>query len=79
MRNDGVTIADHLPLVDHIGQLPARCRSRVKNVLVFERHSVEPQERKHLEAIAVIVGDAEQLGVGIEGDHRILHGTDGET
>jgi len=44
-------------------------------VLVLERHSVEPQEREHLEAIAVVVRNAKQLGVGIEGDY----GIDGET
>jgi hypothetical protein len=48
-------------------------------VLVLKRHTVKPQEREHLEAIAVVVGNAKQLGIGIEGDHRILHGTDGGT
>jgi hypothetical protein len=48
-------------------------------VLVLKRHTVQPQERKYLEAIAVVVRNAKKLGVGIEGDHRVLHGTDEET
>jgi hypothetical protein len=48
-------------------------------VLVLKRHTVKPQEREHLEAIAIVVGNAKQLGIGVEDDHRILHVTDGET
>ena len=45
-------------------------------MLVLERHTVnyKSQEREYLESVAVVVGNTEQLGIGIEGDHRILHG-----
>jgi hypothetical protein len=43
-------------------------------MLVLEPHAVKSQERENLEAIAVVVGNTEQLGIGIEGDHRILPG-----
>jgi len=42
-------------------------------VLVLKRHSVKPQKCKHLEAITVVIGNAEQLGIGIESDHWILY------
>src|SRR5262245_35708062 len=77
MGDDGIAVADRLAVVDDVGQLPAwRCR-RIENVLVLERHAVKPQESEYLEAIAVVVGNTEKLGIGIEGNHRILHGTDG--
>ena len=42
-------------------------------MLVLERHTVnyKSQEREYLESVAVVVGNTEQLGIGIEGDHRI--------
>jgi hypothetical protein len=44
-------------------------------MLVDERHAGQFEERKYLEAIAVVVGDPEKLGVGIKGDHRASPGT----
>ena len=41
-------------------------------MLVPERDAGKPQERKHLQAITVVVRDAEQLGVGVEGEHDIV-------
>ena len=38
-------------------------------MLVAEGESGELQEGENLEAEGVVVGEAEQLGVGIEGDH----------
>src|SRR5262249_2391418 len=69
MGDDGITVGDRLSLVDDIGQLAARRRRGIENVLVPERDAGKPQEREHLQAITVVVGDAEQLGVGVEGEH----------
>ena len=69
--DDGIAVADGLAVVDDVGQLTARRRRGVENVLVPERHAGEPQESKHLQAIAVVVRDAEQLGIGVEGEHDI--------
>src|SRR5262249_6005821 len=52
-----------------VGQLPTRRRGGVKDMLMPEWHSAKPQEREYLESIAVVVSDAEQLGIGIESDH----------
>jgi hypothetical protein len=35
-------------------------------MLMPERHAGKPHEGEHLEAVAVVVGNAEQLGIGIE-------------
>ena len=69
--DDGVAVADRLAVVDDVGQLTARRRRSVENVLVPEWDAAEPQEREHLQAVAVVIGDAEQLGIGIEGEHDI--------
>ena len=55
----------------------ARRGAGVENVAMLERKAAEFQESEDLEAVAVVVGDAEQLGIGIEGDHWALPGTDG--
>ena len=70
MGDDGFAVADRFAVVDNVGKLPARRRRGVENVLMRERHAGEPQEGKDLEPVAVVVGDAEQRRVGIEGDHR---------
>src|SRR5262249_34910205 len=77
MGDDRVAITDRLAVVHDVRQLPARRRGCIENVLVLEWHPVKPQEREYLQAIAVVVGNAEQFGIGIERDHRVLHGTDG--
>jgi dihydroxyacetone kinase len=69
--DDGIAVADGLAVVDDVGQLAARRRRGVKDVLVPEGNAGEAQEREHLEAIAVVVRDAEQLGIGVEGEHDI--------
>jgi hypothetical protein len=35
-----------------------------------ERQAGQLQEDENLEAVALVVGDTEQLGVGVEGQHR---------
>ncbi len=69
VRDDGVAVADRPPVVDHIGELPARRRRRIERVLVPERHAGEPQEREHLEPVAVVVRDAVELRPGIKRKH----------
>ncbi len=49
-----------LAVIDDVGQLTARRRGGVENMLVRERHAGQLQEGEDLEAIAVVVGDAEQ-------------------
>ena len=71
MRDDGIAVADRLAVVDDVGKLPARRCRCIENMLVLEPHAVKSQERENLETIAVVVGNTEQLGIGIEGDHRI--------
>ena len=69
--DDGVAVANRLAVVDDIGQLTARRRRGVEDVLMPKRQAGEPQEREHLQAVAVVVRDAEQLGVRVEGEHDI--------
>jgi hypothetical protein len=59
MRDDGRAVADPLAAVDDVGKLAARRLRGVENVLVPESNSGQPQECENLQAIAVIVGDAE--------------------
>ena len=66
---DGLAVADGVVAVDDIGQLTARRLRGVENMLVPERHPRQPQEREHFQAIAVIVGDAEQRGIGVKRQH----------
>jgi hypothetical protein len=37
---------------------------------MLERNAGKPQERENLETVAVVVGDAEQPGLGVEREHR---------
>jgi len=69
MRDDRITVADRLAIVDEIGKLPAWCGRGVKDMLMSERHSGQFEERKHLEAVAVVVGHAEKFGIRIKRDH----------
>ena len=69
MGDDGFAVADRFAVVDNVGKLPPRRRRCVEDVLVGERHAGEPHEGEDLEPVAVVVGDAEQRRVGIEGDH----------
>ena len=66
---DGPAVADGVVAVDDVGQLPARRLRGVEDVLVGERHAGELEEGIDLQAIAVVVGDAEQRRIGIEREH----------
>jgi len=57
-------------VVDDVGQLCAGRLGRVEQVLVPERNAREPQEGEHFQAVAVVVRDAEQHRVGVEGEHH---------
>jgi len=67
---NGLAVADRIAAVNDIGKLAARRLRGVENMFVPERNSRKPQERKYLEAVAVVVGDAEQRWVGIKRQHR---------
>jgi hypothetical protein len=41
-------------------------------MLMTERHAGEPEEGEYLQAVAIVIGDAEQLGIGIEREHGTL-------
>src|SRR5579862_6757709 len=71
MGDDGLAVANGFAVVDDIGQLPARRLRRIENMLVRERHAGKPQEGEHLQPVTVVVGNAEQLGVGVKRDHCI--------
>ena len=70
MGDDALAVADGLAVIDDIGQLPARRGGGVEHMLMRERQPCELQKREHFQAIAIVVGDAEQLWVGIQGEHR---------
>ncbi len=72
--DDGFAVADRLAVVDDVGKLAARRRRGVEDVLVHERQADEPQEGEHLQAVAVVIGNAEQRGIGVERDHGVLRG-----
>jgi hypothetical protein len=44
-------------------------------VLVPEWHAGKPQEREHLEAVTVVVGNAEQFAIGVKASASILRET----
>src|SRR6185312_11608696 len=69
MRDDGLAVADGLALVDEIGQLSARRRRRIENVLMHEGKAGETQEREDLQPIAVVVGDTEEHRIAVQRDH----------
>ncbi len=72
MRDDRPAVADHLAVVDDVGQLPARRRRGIEDVLVLERHAGELEEGIDLQPIAVVVGDTEEGRVGVQGEHGRL-------
>ena len=61
--------------VDDVGQLAARRGAGVEDVAVAERDAGELEEGPDLEAERVVVGEAEQLRVGIELDHSAGSGS----
>ena len=71
VRDDRVAVADRLAVVDDIGKLAARRGRSVEDVLVREGNASQSEEREHLEAVAVVVGDAEQVRIGIKCDHGV--------
>src|SRR3954467_15439532 len=52
--------------------LAARGGPRVEDVLVAELQAAQPQEGVDLQAVGVVVGEAVELGVGEQGQHRRL-------
>src|SRR5438477_613570 len=63
------SVADGVTAVDDVGKLAARRFRGVEYMLVGERHARKLEEGKDLEAVAVIVGNAEQRGVGVQREH----------
>jgi len=59
VRNDGLAVADSCAIVGDVGQLPARRRRGIENMFVREGQGVKAHEGKHLQPIAVVIGDAE--------------------
>jgi hypothetical protein len=60
-------------------RVTARRLRGVENMLLPERHARQLEECKYLQAVAVVVGDAEQRGVGVKREHagsREDRGTD---
>src|SRR5262252_4784058 len=69
---NGLTVADYILAIDDIGQLTARCFCGIKNMLVAELHSCQLEKCIYLQAVAIIVGDAEQRGIGVKREHDDL-------
>jgi hypothetical protein len=63
MADNGVAVAYRLAIINDVGQLPTRRCRRIENVFVFERRAIKPQEREYLEAVTIVVGNAEQFGI----------------
>ena len=72
--DDGLAVADRVAAVDDVGKLAARRLRGVEDVLVRERHAGELEEGIDLEPVAVVVGDAEQGGIGVEAEHGSASG-----
>ena len=72
MGEDGLAVADDLAVVDDVGELAARGMRGVDDVLVTEGNAAESQEGVDLQTVAVVVGDAEEPGVRVERQHRLL-------
>ena len=76
---DGLAVTDRIVTIDDVRQLTARRLRGVENMLLPERHARQLEECKYLQAVAVVVGDAEQRGVGVKREHagsREDRGTD---
>ena len=69
MCDDGLAVADRLAIVLDIGKLRARRGRGIEDMFMPERHAGDLEEGEHLQAVGIVVGDAEQGGVGIEGEH----------
>jgi hypothetical protein len=65
-------VADRLAVIDDVRQLAAWRVRRIDDVLVAEGQTAQAQEGIDLQPIAVVVGDAEQLGIGKERQHAEL-------
>src|SRR5262249_1456390 len=76
MGDDGLAVADRLAVVDDVGELAAWRLRGVEDVVVPARDAGQPQEGEQLQAVAVVVSDAKQRGIRIEGYHRIPHGSE---
>src|SRR5262245_39168494 len=70
MGEDGFAVADDLPVVDDVGKLAARGMRGVDDVLVTKGNSGEPEEGVDLQAVTIVVGDAEEPGVRVQRQHR---------
>ena len=72
VAEDGLAVADRVAAVDDVGKLAARRFRGVEDMLVGERYARKLEEREYLQAVAVVVGDAEQRGVGVKRQHAKL-------
>ena len=70
VRDDRVAVPERFAIIDDVRQLLSRCMRCVKGMPMNERHAGQLEERKHLEAVAVIVGDPEEPGIGVKGQQR---------
>jgi hypothetical protein len=77
MSDNGVAVADRLARVDDIRELTAWCGRGVEDMVVAKLLVSEPQECKNLQAEGVVVGDAKQRRIRIEGEHLTSTGRNG--
>ena len=67
-----IAVADDFAIVVDKGQLPARRGFRVDDVDVAELQPAKLQKSEDLEAIGIVIGDAEQFGVGEKCQHGLF-------
>ena len=61
VREYRVAVPERFAIIDDVRKLLSRRLRRVEGV-VNERHAGQLEERKYLEAVAVVVGDPESVG-----------------
>src|SRR5260370_19439582 len=69
VADDRVAVADSRVAVYQIGKLAARRCRRVENVFMAEAQAAQLEEGIDLQPERVVVRDAEQLGVAVQGQH----------
>jgi hypothetical protein len=79
MRDDRIAVADILVAIEDVGQLATRRRFRIKDMLMAKGQVAQLQEGENLQHIRIVIGNAVEFRVGIEGDHASSPRMDGHS